>query len=311
MSTFTTIDEYISGFEGGKQKLLKDIRAIIKKAAPKESKETINYKMPTYRYNGNLIHFAMFTNHLGLYPGVDAIENFAEELKPYKTSKGAIQIPLDRALPEKLITDIVHFNAERLKERQYPSWETKHERWDECQEFMNQIILRNKTPLKREIKWGADVYTYEGKNVIGWGGFKDFFSLWFYNGVFLEDKLKVLVTASEGKTKSLRQWRFTDIKDMDEEKILAYIEESVQTIKDGKEIKPDRSLPKKVEGLFKDALDKDKIFSVAFEKLTPGKKKEYIEYIDEAKQDKTKESRLEKIRPMILEGKGLHDKYKK
>jgi len=253
----------------------------------------------------------MFKNHLGLYPGTEAIEHFADALKSYKTSKGAIQIPLDQALPEKLITDIVQFNAERLKEKEYPSWETKNERWNDCQELMNQIVLKNKTPLKREIKWGSDVYTYEGKNVIGWGGFKDFFSLWFYNGVFLEDKEQVLVTASEGKTKSLRQWRFTDIKDMDEKKILAYIEESVQTIKDGKEIKPDRSAPKQVDGLLKEELAKDRIFNEAFEKLTPGKKKEYIEYIDEAKQEKTQLSRVEKIKPLILEGKGLHDKYKK
>ena len=311
MSTFTNIDEYIAGFDGEAQKTLKDVRAIIKKAAPKESKETINYKMPTYRYNGNLIHFAMFKNHLGLYPGPEAIEHFAEALKPYKTSKGAIQIPLNQSLPEKLISDIVQFNAEHLKERTYPSWETKNERWNDCQELMNQIVLKNKTALKREIKWGSDVYTYQGKNVIGWGGFKDFFSLWFYNGVFLEDKEQVLVTASEGKTKSLRQWRFTDIKDMDEKKILAYIEESVQTIKDGKEIKPERSAPKQVEGFLKEELSKDIVFQEAFDKLTPGKKKEYIEYIEEAKQEKTKLSRVEKIKPMILEGKGLHDKYKK
>src|SRR5690606_5909032 len=98
---------------------------------------------------------------------------------------------------------------------------------------------------------------------------------------------------------------------MDEKKILAYIEESVQPIKDGKEIKPERSAPKQVEGFLKEELSKDKVFQEAFDKLTPGKKKEYIEYIEEAKQEKTKLSRVEKIKPMILEGKGLHDKYKK
>jgi len=311
MTEFTNIDEYIEGFEGDKKKYLKEIRNIIKKSAPEEAKETINYRMPTFRYNGNLIHFAMFKNHLGLYPGVEAIEHFKDELKSYKTSKGAIQLPLNSELPKKLIIDIVNFNTDLLKERKYPSWENKNSKWDECQELMNQIIIKSKTPLKKEIKWGADVYTFNGKNIIGWGGFKDFFSLWFYNGVFLEDKLNVLVTASEGKTKSLRQWRFTDVKKMNEKDILAYIEESVQTVKDGKEIKPAKSPPKEVIGFLKEHLDNNKEFNKSFYALTPGKQKEYIEYIDEAKQDKTKLIRIEKIIPLVLEGKGLHDKYKR
>src|SRR5690606_28236108 len=109
----------------------------------------------------------------------------------------------------------------------------------------------------------------------GWRGFKNFFSLWFNNGVFLEDKLKVLVTASEGKTKSLRQWRFTDVKDMNEKDILAYIEESVQTIKDGKELKKTKAPIKQVDGILKEYLERDKKFMDSFYALTPGKQKEY------------------------------------
>ena len=142
------------------------------------------------------------------------------------------------------------------------------------------------------------------------GGFKDFFSLWFYNGVFLTDPLQVLISASEGKTKALRQWRFTDVKDMDERKILDYINESIQTILDGKEIKIEKAAAKKVEGLLKSYLAAHADLQEAFDKLTPGKQREYIEYIEEAKQEKTKQTRLEKIHPLILQGKGLHDKYK-
>ena len=69
-------------------------------------------------------------------------------------------------------------------------------------------IIR-KTGLIPVIKWGAEVYTYNGQNVLSAGGFKSHFTIWFYKGVFLKDKYKVLVNASEGKTKSLRQWRFT------------------------------------------------------------------------------------------------------
>ncbi len=309
-ATFSTIDEYIANFDGEQQSILEHVRQIIKNAAPKEAKETINYGMPTFRYNGNLIHFAMFKKHLGLYPGAATIAHFEDDLKNYKTSKGAIQIPLGTDLPKSLIEKMVQYNVDQLKDKEGPKWDTHRTRWTECEEFMSQLIEKTKTPLVKTFKWGTDVYTFQGKNVIAWGGFKDFFSLWFYNGVFLADKKKVLVTASEGKTKSLRQWRFTDIKDMDEKMILDYIEESVQTIRDGKEIKPEKSPVRELTGLLKEELDKDSLFKDAFDKLTPGKKKEYMEYIDEAKQEKTKISRLEKIKPLVLGGKGLHDKYK-
>lgn len=307
--TISTIEHYIDSVDIEKQTLLKDVLRIIRQVAPSETKETISYKMPTFRYNGNLIHFAIFKNHVGLYPGPDAIEHFTEELKSYKTSKGAIQIPLDKPLPQKLIEDIVLFNVEKLKDKKGANWDQFRKDWNSAEEIMQQIIVQ--TTLKKEFKWGTEVYTYQGKNVVGWGGFKSFFSIWFYNGVFLEDKEKVLITASEGKTKSLRQWRFTRAEDMDQKKILAYINESIQTIKDGKEIKPQKSVPKEAEGLLKSALADDKEFQSAFNSLTPGKRKEYIEFIEEAKQEKTKLARLEKITPLILEGKGLHDKYKR
>lgn len=306
--TFSNIDEYIAGFDVDSQRILERTRRIIKKAAPSDAIETINYQMPTYRLNGNLIHFAMNKNHLGLYPGAEAIEAFAGDLEGYRTSKGAIQIPLDNPLPERLIAAIVRFNVEKLKDKKNPDWGKYRAKWTECYEFMAQLI--SKTPLKKEFKWGTDIYTYNGKHVIGWGGFKDFFSLWFYNGVFLEDRYQVLVNASEGKTKALRQWRFTDVGQMDEKKILDYIEESIQTIKDGKEIRPEKAAHRMPEGLLKLALNTDKPFKQAFDILTPGRQREYIGYIEEAKQEKTKLARITKIKPLVLAGKGLHDKYK-
>src|SRR5690606_27491815 len=115
-------------------------------------KETISYRMPTYRWNGNLIHFAMNKSHLGLYPGPEAIVAFTSELKGYKTSKGAIQVPLDAALPGKLITAIVRFNVDRLKDKKGPDWGKHHTQWAECAEYMKQLIA--KTNLKKEFKWG-------------------------------------------------------------------------------------------------------------------------------------------------------------
>ncbi len=309
MHAFSTVEEYIALAPEEYRPLLEKVQGIILETAPAGTAETISYQMPTYRYNGNLIHFALFKKHLGLYPGPDAIENFSEELRAYKTSKGAIQFPLDKPFPEELLSHIVRFNADRLKDRQGPDWHKYKGRWKEAEERMQTIVER--TDLRKEFKWGTNVYTFQGKNVVGWGGFKDFFSVWFYNGVFLEDKEKVLITASEGKTKALRQWRFTDVAQMDEKKILAYILESIQTVKDGKEIKPERLAPLQPEGLLKERLASDIAFQDAFDRLKPGKQREYIEYIEEAKQEKTKLTRLEKIKPMVLEGKGLHDKYRK
>lgn len=306
--TFSSIDEYIAGFDAHSQHVLERVRQVVRKAAPPDAKETISYQMPTFRWNGNLIHFAMNKNHLGLYPGPAAIEAFARDLESFRTSKGAIQIPLDGPLPERLIASIVRFNVERLKDKKSPDWGKYRSKWTECNEFMARLI--SMTPLKKEFKWGNDIYTYTGKHVVGWAGFKDFFSLWFYNGVFLEDKEGVLVNASEGKTKALRQWRFTDVNQMDEKKILAYIEESIQAVKDGKEIEPQKTANPPLEGLLKLTLDTDKPFRQAFERLTPGRQREYIGYIAEAKQEKTKKTRLAKIRPLVLVGKGLHDKYR-
>ena len=152
---------------------------------------------------------------------------------------------------------------------------------------------------------------FKEKNVVGWAGFKHFFSIWFYNGVFLRDPYNVLISASEGKTKSLRQWRLNATTEFDEHKILEYIDESIQTIIDEKFISTNKGLIREPEGLLKEELEKNSALQHSFMKLTPGKRKDYIEYINDAKQEKTKLARLEKIMPMILSGIGLNDKYKR
>jgi uncharacterized protein YdhG (YjbR/CyaY superfamily) len=107
------IDEYISGFPPDVQEPLQKLRSIIRKAAP-DAKEAIKYQIPTYVWNGNLIHFAAFKNHIGLYPGSKAVENFKQELAKYELSKGTIRFPLGKPLPAGLVTKIVKFN---MKER--------------------------------------------------------------------------------------------------------------------------------------------------------------------------------------------------
>ena len=108
------VDEYIACFTGDIQERLEKVRATIKKAAPPDVEEAIKYQIPTFVWNGNLIHFAAFKNHIGLYPGSKAIENFKDELAKYETSKGTIRFPLGKPFPAGLVTKIVKFN---MKER--------------------------------------------------------------------------------------------------------------------------------------------------------------------------------------------------
>ena len=168
----------------------------------------------------------------------------------------------------------------------------------------------NSTEPSETLKWSAPVYALEGKNVVGLGAFKNHFGIWFFNGVFLKDEKNLLEQAQE-KTKALRQMRFTGMADIDKAAVLAYVKEAIQNQKLGKEIKPERK-GKKVDmpAELKSALNKNSVLNDAFKMLTPGKQREYAEYIQTAKQDATKQTRLEKITPMILKGVGLNDKYK-
>jgi uncharacterized protein YdhG (YjbR/CyaY superfamily) len=110
-----TIDEYIKTFPEDIQSRLQTLRAVIHEAAP-DAQEKISYQMPTFYLNGNLVHFAAFKNHIGFYPAPSGIEAYQEELLKYKTSKGAIQFPLDEPLPLGLVQEIVRFRvAENLQ----------------------------------------------------------------------------------------------------------------------------------------------------------------------------------------------------
>jgi uncharacterized protein YdhG (YjbR/CyaY superfamily) len=114
--TNNSIDDYIKKFPEDTQHLLNQIRATIQKTAP-QAAEKIAYGIPTYHYNGNLVHFAAFKNHIGFFPTPSAIEAFQKQLKPYKTSKGAIQLPMTDPLPRKLIELIVIFRLKQNSRR--------------------------------------------------------------------------------------------------------------------------------------------------------------------------------------------------
>jgi uncharacterized protein YdhG (YjbR/CyaY superfamily) len=112
---FENIDEYIATFPTDIQKILQGLREVIQEAAP-QAVEKISYQMPTFYLNGNLIHFAGYKNHIGIYPAPRAIDVFKKELSNYEGSKGTIKFPIDEPLPMDLIRRIVLFRvSENLK----------------------------------------------------------------------------------------------------------------------------------------------------------------------------------------------------
>ena len=166
------------------------------------------------------------------------------------------------------------------------------------------------TELTEEVKWGAPCYTYDGKNVVGMAGFKSYVGLWFHQGALLKDDQKVLINAQEGTTKALRQWRMQSAKEIKPAIIKRYVKEAIQLVKDGKSIGPAKKRPLPIPPELKKAIAKTKIAQKKFAELTPGKQREYAQYIATAKREETKQKRLEKILPMIKAGIGLNDKYR-
>lgn len=110
---YKSVDEYIKTFPPDIQEILEKIRPAIHQAAP-EAVEVISYQMPAFKHNGILVYFAAHKNHIGFYPTASGIEAFKKELSGYKSSKSAVQFPLDKPIPFDLIEKIVKF---RVKER--------------------------------------------------------------------------------------------------------------------------------------------------------------------------------------------------
>ncbi len=165
--------------------------------------------------------------------------------------------------------------------------------------------------LTEDWKWNYPTYTLEGKNVIAISSFKDHYGLWFFQGVFLKDTHSLLRNAQEGKTKAMRSLSLTADDPFNLGIIEHYVNEAIQNSKDGKEIKASRAVKKVVLPIMlKNALYNDSDLKNHFDALSIGKRGEYATYIDSAKQEATKQRRLEKSIDLILQGKGLNDKYK-
>lgn len=111
-----TVDEYIAQQPKEVQGFLKELRSIIKKAAP-EAEETISYQMPAYKQEGVLVFFGGWKNHCGFYPTSTPTAAFKDKLAKYTVSKGAIQLPYDKPIPVQLITAIVKFKIKENMEK--------------------------------------------------------------------------------------------------------------------------------------------------------------------------------------------------
>lgn len=181
--------------------------------------------------------------------------------------------------------------------------------WQESLRFLRELL--SATELEETIKWGIPVYALGKKNVVGMSAFKSYVGLWFYQGALLKDKGKKLINAQEGITKALRQWRFQSLAEIQKETetIKQYLAEAIANQKAGKEIKPTKKAALVISPELLLAFEAHPGLKEAFGGLTMGKQRDYVEHIDSAKQETTKQRRLDKIIPMILEGKGLNDKY--
>lgn len=181
----------------------------------------------------------------------------------------------------------------------------KLERWQKETRRLRAILLG--LPLSEELKWGEPCYTFEGKNVVLIGGFKEYCTLLFFKGALMADPEGILV--APGKTQAGRQIRFTGLGEIvaKEAIVKRYIAEAIDVEKSGLKVKlkthSEHTVPEELQRKL-DAMPKLK---AAFEALTPGRQRGYMFHISKAKQAKTRESRVEECVPLILSGNGLND----
>lgn len=184
-------------------------------------------------------------------------------------------------------------------------------KWQQALSMLREIMQG--LGMEEDVKWGGPVYCIKGDNVIGIGAFKHHVALWFYQGVFLSDPLKILYTADEGSTRALRQWRFQSADEIEEhlEHIISYVREAIVNSEKGMKIKPLRNKPFEIPEDLKSAFTNDPELKKQYDLLSHTKQREYSLYIGQAKRAETRKKRLDQSIPLIREGIGLMDRYSK
>ncbi|WP_034256632.1 YdeI/OmpD-associated family protein [Arenibacter latericius] len=186
----------------------------------------------------------------------------------------------------------------------------KETKWKKEYQELRRIVLD--CALEEELKWGVPCYTFRKSNILLLHGFKRYCALLFHKGVLLKDPDNMLIQQTEN-VQSARQLRFTNWQEIIDLKptIKAYIFEAIEVEKLGLEVKMKKTSEFKIPDEFKKALNDNPNLKAAFSALTPGRQRGYLLHFSQAKQSKTRASRIEKIIPKILSGKGLNDDFKK
>lgn len=182
----------------------------------------------------------------------------------------------------------------------------KLKKWKEEFNLLREIVLD--CGLTEDFKWMHPCYTLDDKNIVLIHGFKDYCALLFHKGALLKDPHGILIQQT-ANVQAARQIRFTNVQEIDEMQLIlkTYIVEAIEVEKAGLQV----SFKKNTEYIIPEELESKFVeiqgLKTAFEALTPGRQRAYILYFSAPKQSKTRESRVEKYIPHILNGKGLND----
>ncbi|MFD2584418.1 YdeI family protein [Pedobacter vanadiisoli] len=182
----------------------------------------------------------------------------------------------------------------------------KAKKWQEAVNLLRTIALD--CGLTEELKWGCPCYTFKGNNIVLIHDFKEYCAFLFFKGVLLKDNEGILVQQTEN-VQSARQIRFTSALQIVEMKAIlkAYIFEAIEIEKAGLKVELKKTAEYNIPAEFQSKLDHIPDLKEAFESLTPGRQRGYLLYFSAPKQSKTREARVEKFMPQILNGKGLED----
>ena len=182
----------------------------------------------------------------------------------------------------------------------------KDQKWQEEIGKLRMIVLE--CPLTEELKWGVHCYTFDQNNIVLIHVFKEYCAVLFVNGALLKDTHGLLIQQTEN-VQAGRQIRFTNIDDIvkTEAILKEYINEAIEVEKSGLKVEFKKNTEITIPEELQTKFDETPAFKTAFEALTPGRQRAYILFFTAPKQSKTRESRVEKSIPQILDGKGLND----
>lgn len=197
--------------------------------------------------------------------------------------------------------------SEKKPNEQVEAFLQQDSQWQQEYQYLRQLIFEQ-TELEEAYKWMHPCYTLNNKNVVLIHGFKNYVALLFHKGAILEDKYHTLIQQTD-KVQAARQLRFTSLEEIKErtDEIKYYLDEAIKAEKAGKKVEmkktEDYIIPKELE----EAFEKMPQLGSSFYKLTPGRQRQYIHHISQAKRSETRKKRVDKYIDQILAGKGMYD----